>query len=70
LLGLPQDAPDAGAFDLVVIGGGTAGSCSAAAAAQKGLKVALIQDRPVLGGNASPEILGGVAGLSQGKIDA
>jgi hypothetical protein len=70
LLGLPQDPPDAGAFDLVVIGGGTAGSCSAAAAAQKGLKVALIQDRPVLGGNASPEIRVSIAGLVSGKKDA
>jgi hypothetical protein len=47
---------DAGSFDLVVTGGGYAGICAAVAAAQLGLKVALIQDRPVLGGNASSEV--------------
>ena len=43
-------------FDLVVVGGGTAGCAAAIAAAEKGLKVALIHDRPVLGGNASGEV--------------
>src|SRR3546814_588048 len=42
--------------DLVVIGGGLAGSCCAIAAAREGLKVILVQDRPVLGGNASSEV--------------
>jgi NADPH-dependent 2,4-dienoyl-CoA reductase/sulfur reductase-like enzyme len=42
-----------GKFDLVVVGGGLAGCWSAVAAARQGLKVALINDRPVLGGNAS-----------------
>lgn len=42
--------------DLVVVGGGTAGCAAAIAAAEKGLTVALIHDRPVLGGNASAEI--------------
>ena len=42
--------------DLTVIGGGIAGMCAAIAAARKGLKVALVNDRPVLGGNASSEI--------------
>lgn len=42
--------------DLVVTGGGLSGVCCAIAAARKGLKVALIQDRPVLGGNASSEV--------------
>src|SRR5699024_4869514 len=42
--------------DFVVAGGGLAGTCAAIAAARKGLKVALVQDRPVLGGNASSEI--------------
>jgi len=45
-----------GEYDLVVIGGGIAGCAAAAAAAEKGLEVALIHDRPVLGGNASSEI--------------
>lgn len=42
--------------DLVVVGGGVPGVCAAVAAARSGLKVALVQDRPVLGGNASSEI--------------
>lgn len=42
--------------DLVVVGGGMAGSCAALSAARLGLKVTLIQNRPVLGGNNSPEI--------------
>ena len=41
-------------YDLVVVGGGIAGC--AAAIAEQGLQVALIHDRPVLGGNASSEI--------------
>lgn len=43
-------------FDLVVVGAGLAGICAAVTAARKGIKVALVQDRPVLGGNASTEI--------------
>jgi hypothetical protein len=42
--------------DLVVVGGGLAGVCAALAAARNGAKVVLIQDRSVLGGNASSEI--------------
>ncbi|UXX77866.1 FAD-dependent oxidoreductase [Reichenbachiella carrageenanivorans] len=42
--------------DLVIIGGGIAGVCAAITAARKGTKVALVQDRPVLGGNASSEV--------------
>lgn len=42
--------------DFVVVGGGLPGCCAAVAAARRGLKVALVQDRPVLGGNASSEI--------------
>jgi len=43
-------------YDLVVIGGGIAGCAASIAAAEQGLHVALIHDRPVLGGNASSEI--------------
>ncbi len=43
-------------FDLVVVGGGMAGVCCAITAARQGINVALIQDRPVLGGNASSEV--------------
>ena len=42
--------------DLIVVGGGLAGTCAAITAAREGLKVVLVQDRPVLGGNASSEI--------------
>lgn len=55
-LGLPEVAPSAGEFDLVVAGGGIAGMSAALAAARLGLRVALINDRPVLGGNNSSEI--------------
>ena len=55
-LGLPDKPVEAGSFDLVVAGGGYAGVASAISAARMGCKVALIQDRPVLGGNGSSEI--------------
>ena len=42
--------------DLCVVGGGMSGLCCAIAAARGGIKVVLVQDRPVLGGNASGEI--------------
>jgi len=44
------------ASDLVIVGGGMAGTCAAITAAREGLTVTLVQDRPVLGGNASSEI--------------
>jgi hypothetical protein len=56
VLGLPEQPDDGGEFDLVVVGGGIAGSCAALSAARNGLKVALVQDRPVLGGNGSSEV--------------
>jgi len=43
-------------FDLVIAGGGIAGCAAAISAAEQGLKVAIVHDRPVLGGNASSEI--------------
>jgi len=55
-LGLPEQPEPAGQFDLVVVGGGIAGTCAALAAARLGLTVALVQDRPVLGGNNSSEV--------------
>ena len=42
--------------DFCVVGGGLAGLCAALAAARHGAKTVLVQDRPVLGGNASSEI--------------
>jgi hypothetical protein len=56
LLSLPEVPPSAGQFDVVVVGGGIAGCSAVVTAARLGLHVAFIQNRPVLGGNASPEI--------------
>ncbi|MGY3555492.1 FAD-dependent oxidoreductase [Williamsia sp. R60] len=56
LLGLPDIPPDGGPFDVLIIGGGVTGCAGALAAARLGLRVALVHDRPVLGGNASVEI--------------
>lgn len=42
--------------DFCVIGGGLAGTIAALTAARKGLKVVLVQDRPMLGGNCSSEV--------------
>lgn len=55
---LPRNYPFKGmaSFDFVVVGGGISGMCAAVAAARQGLKVALVNDRPVLGGNNSSEI--------------
>jgi hypothetical protein len=42
--------------DVCVCGGGLAGVCTAITAARNGVSVILLQDRPVLGGNASSEV--------------
>ena len=55
-LGLPDEAPVAGEYDLVVVGAGIAGMSAAVSAARLGCRVALINDRPVVGGNNSSEI--------------
>ena len=59
-LGAPRKA---GKYDFVVVGGGIAGICAAITAARLGCKVALVQNRPVLGGNNSSEIRVGLSGL-------
>ena len=56
LLNISDKPQDAGQFDLVVVGGGIAGVCTSLSASRLGLQVALIQDRPVLGGNNSSEV--------------
>jgi hypothetical protein len=56
LLGLPEHPPVKSGYDLVVVGGGYAGMGAAISAARMGCKVALIEDRPVLGGNGSSEV--------------
>ena len=42
--------------ELVIVGGGIAGTCCAITAAREGIRVVLVQDRPVLGGNSSSEV--------------
>lgn len=56
LRGLPVEPVDAGPFDVVVVGGGVSGCAAALTSARLGNRVALIQDRPLLGGNTSREI--------------
>ncbi|MDR0430384.1 MAG: FAD-dependent oxidoreductase [Tannerellaceae bacterium] len=56
LLQLPDHPDSAGTYDLVVVGAGISGMSAAISAARLGCKVALINDRPVLGGNNSSEI--------------
>ncbi len=48
--------------EFIVCGGGLAGVCAAVSAARHGTKVVLVQDRPVLGGNASSEMRMGIVG--------
>jgi hypothetical protein len=62
MLKLPKKPEEAGHFDLMVVGGGIAGCCTAISAARLGIKVALIQNRPVLGGNNSSEVRVGLSG--------
>ena len=61
-LGLSETPREAGSYDLVVVGGGIAGATAALSAARLGLTVALIQDRPVIGGNNSAEVRMGMSG--------
>lgn len=56
LRGLPEEPLDSGDYDVVVVGGGVSGCAAALSCARLGQRVALIHDRPVLGGNASKEI--------------
>lgn len=42
--------------DVCIVGGGLAGVAAGLAAARRGATVAIVQDRPVLGGNASSEV--------------
>ncbi|MDR2472492.1 MAG: FAD-dependent oxidoreductase [Tannerella sp.] len=67
-LKMPDMPESAGQYDFVVVGAGIAGMSAAISAARLGLKVALINDRPVLGGNNSSEIrvhLGGRISVGQ-----
>jgi hypothetical protein len=55
-LGLSSTPTRRDGYDLVVVGGGYSGMGAAISAARMGCRVALIQDRPVLGGNGSSEV--------------
>lgn len=69
-LGLDTAAVQRYDYDLVVVGGGIAGMCAAVSAARNGMNVALVNDRPVLGGNNSSEVrvhLGGHAEIGPNK---
>ena len=52
-------------YDIAVIGGGMSGICAAIAAARMGACTVLLQDRPVLGGNASSEIRMHIVGATR-----
>ncbi len=52
------------AFEVAVVGGGLSGLCAAIASARHGAKTCLVQNRPVLGGNASSEIRMHICGAS------
>ncbi len=56
VLGETVDPPTTQSYDCVVVGGGIAGTAAIIAASRGGASVALIQDRPVLGGNASQDV--------------
>ena len=58
------------AVDVVVVGGGLAGTTAAVAAARNGCRTVLIQNRPVLGGNASSEILVPPVGALGGSVSS
>lgn len=55
-------------YDFIVVGGGMTGVCAALAAARNGASVALVQERPVLGGNASSEVRLHVCGASANMV--
>ena len=55
-VGAIRTAPKPVKADLVVVGGGVAGICTAISAARQGLRTVLIQDRPLLGGCNSSEV--------------
>ncbi len=56
--------PVRSSYDVVVVGGGMSGLCAAIASARQGARTALVQDRPVYGGNASSEVRLHVSGAS------
>lgn len=68
---LPAEPSNGGEYDLVVVGGGIGGICTAVSAARLGLKVALVNDRKILGGNNSSEVRVHLGGKTEiGKYPA
>ncbi|MGE4488710.1 MAG: FAD-dependent oxidoreductase [Kiritimatiellales bacterium] len=70
LTGVSLAPVDCGEFDVVVVGGGASGVPAALAAARNGARTVLIQNRPVLGGNASAELGVPVNGASRDQAYA
>lgn len=54
--GLSNEIAAGGSYDVIVVGGGPGGVPAAIASARKGMKTLLLQNRPMLGGNASSEV--------------
>ena len=59
---LGETKPVRQSFHFVVVGAGYGGVCAAVQAARLGLRTALVQNRPCLGGNASKEVNVGPGG--------
>lgn len=56
LLGIAEQPIEGGAFDVIVVGGGCPGASAALVSAENGAKTLLIQNRPMIGGNAAAEV--------------
>jgi len=67
--GVSREVTEMPKRDVAVVGGGLAGICAALAAARNGATVYLVQNRPVLGGNDSPEIGVGAQGCLPSGFD-
>ena len=70
LTGLSLEPEEVGSFDVIVVGAGAAGCCAALASARGGARTALIQNRPVLGGNAGDEAGVGINGAASSHPNA
>ena len=68
--GVSNAVAEGGSFDIIVAGGGPGGAPAAIAAARKGAKVLLVQNRPVLGGNGSSEVGITFDGATSGHLNS
>lgn len=66
-MGKFESFPLAGEYDVVVVGGGTAGFAAAACAAKEGAKTLVIEEKPHLGGTASGAQIGMLMGFAKGE---